>query len=487
MEIAKQFLGSGYDVCGHYADAGSVKKKIFDLESTPEDCKRDMPNQRAYVYSFECKSANEYQQKLSAKAGVEGTYLLFSGSVESSFDMLHLSTKESSFVITELYQCYKTCKLQTREHKYIYPDVLEDFNIQEGKWLIEQYGGCVLMGMDVGGRWTDSLTVSKLFANSTLEISIKMKKAYSKIMSGSSDANVSLIAKDEKSVVTRKVRVIGGDPSKAPDKLEEWKLSVKENLNLMNFTDDGLVPVWKIFPQHEEKLKKGFEEYVIEHQLELEEKSILETTIVDGYKLNSFDRHGNLELYEPPRSSESMWKYVGHNGNSSKILMLKEKVEGYGAICQPLGWHLVWNNRHRVIDTPPGPRVVVFDRVTDALIKAGMNAKFVFEVGYTSCWIPIAPPDYVALGAFCRIGRWMGKYPPTQKEAEGVVVVHRSFVTKCNVGRTIYNTGKSPGYNLTLGELPHRTLWPLETDDPYAGHQLPTPYTLKPDYIPDSQ
>ena len=40
-EIAKHYLGSGYDICGKYADGVSVKRKIFDLTKVPKESIRE--------------------------------------------------------------------------------------------------------------------------------------------------------------------------------------------------------------------------------------------------------------------------------------------------------------------------------------------------------------------------------------------------------------------------------------------------------------
>ena len=73
---------------------------------------------------------------------------------------------------------YETWKLQTNSTKYMYPEVLKDFKTMDGEWLIENYGGCVVMGMDIGGRWNDNLVVSKLFEKSTENVAIAMEAAY---------------------------------------------------------------------------------------------------------------------------------------------------------------------------------------------------------------------------------------------------------------------------------------------------------------------
>ena len=133
--------------------------------------------------------------------------------------------------------------------------------------------------------------------------------------------------------------------------------------------------------------------------------------------------------------------------------MMKEVSKQYGALCEPVSWQPLWNDR------------------------GSLNLK-----NY-SCWLPVGPPGFVALGVFCRFGV-PNQNPPTKDEAEGVVVVHNSLVEPCEFESTeVWKDAGSRAWNsLTLGRLPHMALWPSHTTDSRAGI-LPTKYTLKSEYI----
>ena len=66
----------------------------------------------------------------------------------------------------------------------MYPEVISDFKTKSGKELIERYGAAVLMGMDVGGHWSDCLSVSKLFENSTTNVDLALSAAYGSYAQG---------------------------------------------------------------------------------------------------------------------------------------------------------------------------------------------------------------------------------------------------------------------------------------------------------------
>lgn len=174
-DLAHRFLGCGYDVCGEYANAVSVKQRIFDLSQVPKKYIRQLDNRSTDFFSVTGQTVEEYQRSLSARVEISGSYeQLFSGSITSSFESSELAIKESGFFSIQLCMRYETWKLQTSATEYVYPDVLKDFETRDGEWLIENYGGCVVMGIDIGGRWADNLVVSKFYENSTRNVELKM-------------------------------------------------------------------------------------------------------------------------------------------------------------------------------------------------------------------------------------------------------------------------------------------------------------------------
>ena len=454
--LALSYLGSGYDVCGQYANPVSIKPKIFDLERVPKKYIRQLSNKNTNFFSVVGETVEEYQSRLSLNAGISGSYGgLFSASVKSSFDSSKLAIAESSFVSIELCMRYETWKLETKAAEYVDPDVLEDFKTRDGKWLIEHYGGGVVMGLDIGGRWVDNLVVSKLYESSTRKVSVAMEAAYGAIVSGEGGAEVSKTVKEEKSIASRKVTAIGGNPAYAPGNLEKWQASVEEHPTLMNFTQsDGIVLIWEVFPEYEDKLKKGFEAYLKDHALTISKKRIIEAQYIEGYQYSSEAGSGakkHLALYKPP--PDGTWKYGGVGGNNNRILVMKEVSTEYGALREPVDWQPVWNDKRS------------------------------FRPKNYSCWLPVAPTGFVALGVFCRFGVSNQK-PPTREEYEGLVVVHSSLVEPCELDITeVWNDhGTFAKNDLTLGQLPHMALWPSNTSDERAGI-LPTKYTLKSEYI----
>ena len=458
-KIATNYLGSGYDLCGKYADGVSVKRKIFDLNKVPGHAVRQLSNREAQFFSVSGDSVEEYQSKLAVKAGVSGSYGLFSASVEASFNKTDRSISESSFVSINLCMRYETWKLQVTSQEYMYPDVVEKFNTRDGKWLIEQFGAGVVVGMDVGGRWSDNFSVSKLYNNSTMDVTVSMEAAYGSFVSGKGSVEVSNAVDSKESIANRRVTLVGGDPAFAPANLEDWQKSVEETPAFMNFTEDGLAMIWDLFPEHSEKLKKGFDEYIKGKQLDSNKKRIVETMYVEGRKyadnLGFVKRH-HISLYKPDISED--YKFIGVSGHGNKALVVRAISDRYGALREPESWQRVW------------------------YCRSSENKKFY------SCWMPRVPPGFVALGVYCRFGA--DNYdPPTKEEVNGMVVVHKSLTEECSYNNEpdIWNnaeTRSSGQYEFTLARLPSMAVWPAHTTDPSMG-DMPRPYKLKDEFLTD--
>lgn len=95
-KFVDEYLGSGYDVCGKYASAASIKKRIFDLNEVQKN-KRMIPNTKSDFFTVSGDSYEQYQTSLTNEVSLKGAYKLFSGSVSSSYSDVELSIEENAF------------------------------------------------------------------------------------------------------------------------------------------------------------------------------------------------------------------------------------------------------------------------------------------------------------------------------------------------------------------------------------------------------
>ena len=306
--------------------------------------------------------------------------------------------------------------------------------------------------------------VSTFYENAIDHVKEVMKQAYSKEDAGQRGAVADAI-KNTESIVSksRSVNVIGGKTSHAPGELAEWKKSVESSPAFMDFSSDGLVPIWELFPEHSDKLKKGFEDYLEEHKLNITERNIIEGKYVTNFTPCCSDKgsgaYTNLTLIKP-QTTDTSWKYVGVSRNDTeKMLVVREVVSGYGALREPTStleqWQRVWSD------------------------------KWSFKTKNYSCWIPKVE-GFRALGVYCRFGTSLWDHSPLSKEeAEGLVVVHKTLAKTCEEFETESvwtDSGSFAKYNLALGRLPSMVLWPFKSTFP-DGKILPEKYVLKDKYM----
>ena len=129
------------------------------------------------------------------------------------------------------------------------------------------------------------------------------------------------------------------------------------------------------FPEHKEKLEQGFDEFARDNALNINKRYLVQCKMVQGYKYASDRGSGadkDLDLYKP--STSDSYKYVGVNGNSNNSIIVQEISTTHSAIREPTGWQQIWTDKN-----------------------SGNDCDY-------NVWLPIAPPDYVALGVFCKLG-----------------------------------------------------------------------------------
>ena len=452
-----QFIGSGYDVFGKYASPESLKERIFDINHA-EHYTQSISFDETDYYFVRGDNRKQYQDDLTSRVAARAEYPLFPATVEVGFELngSELDMKENMLTSMNFYRKLGVSMLKDEQKEHISEDVRKDLEDADPSDVIQQYGGYVVCGVVSGGRWSVNVLSNKLHHESAMNIEGHLKAAAGSYVSGEIAAGFKETVEKEEAYLESRMKVVGGDIT-SPS-VDSWKTTVTdETAQVIDFTTDGLVPIWDFVDDNERKqrLKEAFERHAEQQmsQLPSEDKlsSILQTKYVTPpLPCSSSDGLGakdSLTLYSMPDGDG--WKYVGHSGNDT-VLALKEMRPGYGILKEPTRWLQVWNN------------------------SGSYNSK-----DY-SCWIPEAPPGYVALGMFCRFGvlHTEDHKPPTEEEAKNIVVVHESYVEKCDLEETEVWTSKGSGadHAITLGKLKHHALWPTTGTNQSIGS---TKYTLK--------
>lgn len=459
-----EFIGSGYDVFGKYADTQYLKKHLFNTRFSKQYT-RTIPDVRIDHYTVAGQSRKQYQQNLAVRVAASAEFPLFPASVEAGFqlDRSKLDLAENRFMSVHLYKKLEINKLEVSRDKlseYMLPDAQNDLDRADPDQVIQRYGGYVVGGIVSGGRWTVNLLYNGLQHESATKLEAKLKAVAGSFVKGELSTEFESKLEEEEAYLDHHFHAVGGSTDFGLGKIEDWKKSVTETTaQVTDFTETGgLIPIWNFVSNEDRKrqLKEAYEKYAEKQSMELpsELPSVLQSMYVTPPLPSSTSEklgaNEVLKLYDMP--DDQAWWYVGHTGgDGNKVLCLREKEAGYGILKIPTKWNLVWDH----------------------------DVGF-FSKTYHTCWIPEAPPGYVALGMFCRFGA-KDREPPTEEEVKNIVVVHKSFTEKHDLTDTeIWSTdGSGADHTLTLGKLRHHALWPIKTTDP--NRQIPGSkwFTLK--------
>ena len=164
-KIARQGLGRGYDITGMYASLASVKASVLDLNMLNEhnhitllDGLNISDNQK--YTSTETKSlssdiCNSYNVKISAYAFGAA----FKTETDKSFTEKESNTETSEYKKYDFRFIYKIYKVEdavvpNRLFPFLSKSFKNDLNSMYPDKFIDKYGTHVLLGMQIGGRFT---------------------------------------------------------------------------------------------------------------------------------------------------------------------------------------------------------------------------------------------------------------------------------------------------------------------------------------------
>ena len=451
-EQVAQFIGSGYDVFGKYADSQYLKKHLFDTKFA-DKYTRSIPDVRIDHYTIAGNSRRQYQKHFAIRVAADAQYPLFPVSLGAGFtlDRSKLDLAENRFMSVNLYKKVEVNKLEVSQDKlskYMLKDARNDLMQADPDQVIQQYGGYVVGGIVSGGRWTIKVVYNGLQHELATKLEASLKVAATSFVNGELSAEFESSLKKEDAYLEHQLNSVGGSTEFGLDKIEEWKKSITvTTAQVTDFTETGgLIPIWDFVSDEDRKrqLKAAYEKHAQEQSKELptDLPSVLQAMYIvpplPSSTSEELRANEVLKLYDMPASQE--WRYVGHSGNDNSILCLRETEAGYGILKKPTEWNLVWQHER------------------SGLFKDSI---------YFTCWIPDAPPGYVALGMFCRFGA-KDLEPPSDDETENIVVVHESYTEKQDLdGTEIWNSdGSGATHTITLGRLRHHALWPIKNTNP---------------------
>jgi MAC/Perforin domain len=341
------YIGRGFDAFSSFdATALTSKQRLFN-SSTPSEQTYDINDkvfsvpQNVGVMEVQSRDgqAHEFSQKsdfsefLSAKVGIEGSYLAFSAAFKASFDSISQSVSEFQFGLYDIYTDGFALALKDSSRSQLLPSVLNDpdfqnlpiFYSQDNSHLFyrffEKYGTHFVSSVEMGGRLFYSVAIDKSYNFSSIDFEAKLTAEYKAVFGAKAEAEINWTSIGEVWTDNRIVTInaVGGDdsilnalvkpepPQNFDDTFTHWLSSWSMNPGPMNFTLMGIESLFS-GDQHE-AVKAAAQAYNQQHLLiEAQGGSDLESTtgniILNGLPLMSPDfKDGGLTAAIIDRSS----------------------------------------------------------------------------------------------------------------------------------------------------------------------------------------
>lgn len=295
-----EMVGCGYDVFGAYASPDATTLQLFDwsaagTEPVSWDEKKVIPltleAQKVSRFDYNKvvgESVEKYQQELSAKVSLEGSYGFFSGSI--AVEYAENSTYEASSAFTRIQQNVAEWSLKVRLleretlRKYLRPEIrsrLDELfgaggavNEEKATRFFNDLGTHFLSGVIMGARATFSSSTDKVSVSKQFSLEVTAEEAYK---AATAQVSAEEKAKYEQAVSSfnsssQVVRVfVGGDPILASRVLtdgkkgfDDWVATARTAPQFIEFTDkNALTPMWVLCQTEEQSagLKAEFAKY----------------------------------------------------------------------------------------------------------------------------------------------------------------------------------------------------------------------------------
>lgn len=253
-------LGSGYDVFDNYAEVSRVKAAILDVDALNKDGLIEVKTLEQSVFTTTSgTTVEEYSNSLQISASLEGSYMFFSGAIETNFHQERYSSTTYSFAtVKSLIQ-----KTQLRLPIDMAAEELRPYLTETAKtklndptvtpdYIFNIYGTHCLTGVILGGRLDYSVSAETSDLSAGKSIGVYAEASFSKggvSVSGSSgvvteEEYAQFLTSRQKIVKTYGGQSEFGQDIINKDEYDAWIGSIDDNTVFCNYTQHGLVPVW---------------------------------------------------------------------------------------------------------------------------------------------------------------------------------------------------------------------------------------------------
>lgn len=380
-------LGFGYDINGLYADARSAKGKVIDVErllSSEADRVQiaNIDNQATSITAG--SSLSEFSRELSSKTKITAGFSFFKTEITINVNKIYTDTTSTSFstgdfLITRRRVTLNASSSQLRQ--YLTTSFVNDCNHLTAAELVNTYGAVVLRDIFLGGKLHFAYgsrinsTNQKQSVGTGVNASVKAAFAISLSASGEYSQTISTVEHQKYTNEYLSYETVGGDASKSligvinlssgltPSiDVTPWTTSVtRQNAQLINFGDDGLIPIYELIPNAEKR--NEVKNYVLTNLYQLTEGSgfFLEGKLyrLDGNAEWEFN-HVVMGFPDRPRLIVAC---LGQNDNYDFNTLLQNAINNNNPVFNNYVFANYFLGMPRVINTPAYPYSTEQDRI----------------------------------------------------------------------------------------------------------------------------
>ena len=430
-------LGFGYDVRGEYASAYSIKLPIIDVGPAtnqqqvngqtylvPDNITVNAHTMDTNNYSLVTgHTISSYRSSLNTTTKLEGDYRFFSGSLQVDFDMEETENSEYEFSTVRNVIDLWSLNLPDVATLNLIPSAAADINgSMPAADVLNKYGSHFIWQGVIGGRADYSSSTDKMTFDQSYDLGLTAQMSYENAVGSISASNQSEYSSEISQFNSNsniEIRTIGGNPTLGGDNItkggfNDWVSSILNLPVLIDFTSNSLVPIWELCtdPNRAQELQDAYVNYMTASSQSIDtDDPILEVKFTDNliFAGSDHDSHADdsVSVYRPAFSGDYYWvgQYAqgDHNQPDGTTIIVKSLTKG--ALAAPIDYEKVWDNH-------------------------GGKGNYCY-----SCWRPVPPVGYVALGYIMRL--WVkNQDKPSGSEVDGLMCVHESLVVKSQAENT---------------------------------------------------
>lgn len=429
-------IGLGYDVNGEFARTEStLGQGLFDLPAT--DYKTLKIGDNIYRYNqllgvhttfrsnfdlVKGQTIETYREELGQSVGVSGKYKLFSASLNTAFTSSSLSHEETFYTtVREIHRLWQINLPHPEQLRaYLKPEVksaIENAEIAPDE-IFDRFGAYYVGEAVVGGRLDYNSATKTLRTNNKYDISVTAQASYQALVGEISVESKSQLGKEIesfRSLSDISLQTVGGKPGQASKIIHddqnhsafaEWSESLLDYAVFMDFTSESLVPIWSLVTDEKRRtaLQAAFPSW-LERKVKpvpKDQKALL-VNLYPAMRCVGTDAGSgasqDLSVWAPATDERN--QYTGqfaqrnHSSSADGRSALLRDIYDLGYLRAPEDFVQVW---------------------TDA--GSGKSSDY-------SCWRPVPPAGYRALGDIMVLGTNSYSIPDTMRK--DLICVHESL------------------------------------------------------------